>query len=158
MLNPYVFHFMTSLQSGTMALDEQKCVELSDVFEAVPYPLLSLNAHHFNDSIRFMILIGRFYTDVQGHLRWLITSNYQSTLSLFMALVVKAAPLISAQYLFWRLHFTLAVCVFTMASFQAVSEIAANDFDHVMLDANQLILFLSSGVNAINTITPPVIS
>ena len=71
-----------------------------------------------------MLLIGRGYTDVQGHLRWFITTRYQEALSLFTQSVLKANPNLTQETLFWRLHFTLGTCVFTMASSQALMEIA----------------------------------
>jgi hypothetical protein len=98
-----------------------------------------------------MLLIGRGYTDVQGHLRWFITTRYQETLSLFTQSVMKANPKLSEEELFWRLHFTLGTCVFTMASSQALLEIAESNYGKQM-DAksvvDQLIPFLAAGVAA----------
>ena len=98
-----------------------------------------------------MLLIGRGYTDVQGHLRWFISTRYQDALSLFTQSVMKANPKLSQEELFWRLHFTLGTCVFTMASSQALMEIAENAYGKQM-DAksvvDQLIPYLAAGVAA----------
>ncbi len=100
---------------------------------------------------RFMLLIGRGYTDVQGHLRWFITNRYNDVLTLFTDSVLKANPNLTRETLFWRLHFTLGTCVFTMASSQALAEIAENDFGSKVDPksvVDQLIPYLAAGVAA----------
>ena len=124
---------------------------MADVFESLRGPLRALNDVRPNGTSRFMLLIGRGYTDVQGHLRWFITTRYQDALSLFTQSVMKANPKLSQEELFWRLHFTLGTCVFTMASSQALIEIAENAYGKQM-DAksvvDQLIPYLAAGVAA----------
>lgn len=98
-----------------------------------------------------MQLIGRGYTDVQGHLRWFITTRYDSVLSLFTRAVTKANPTLKPEHVFWRLHFTLGAVIFTMASNVALSEIAENDFGHdVSIEdiIDRLIPYLAAGVDA----------
>lgn len=72
-------------------------------------------------------------------------------LSLFIESVMKANPNLTRETLFWRLHFTLGTCVFTMASSQALAEIAENDFGN-KVDAktvvDQIIPYLAAGVAA----------
>lgn len=95
--------------------------------------------------------IGRGYTDVQGHLRWFITNRYNDVLTLFTDSVLKANPNLTRETLFWRLHFTLGTCVFTMASSQALAEIAENDFGSKVDPksvVDQLIPYLAAGVAA----------
>ncbi|TMX47353.1 TetR family transcriptional regulator [Vibrio sp. Hep-1b-8] len=150
-LNRYLEAFMPAVQDALINLNLNDSYEMADVFESLRSPLRNLNDVRPNGTSRFMLLIGRGYTDVQGHLRWFITTRYQDTLSLFTESVMKANPKLTQEELFWRLHFTLGTCVFTMASSQALLEIAENDYGKAM-DAksvvDQLIPYLAAGVAA----------
>ncbi|MCG9682711.1 TetR family transcriptional regulator [Vibrio sp. Isolate23] len=150
-LNRYLEAFMPAVQDALINLNLNEDYAMSDVFESLRGPLRALNDVRPNGTSRFMLLIGRGYTDVQGHLRWFITTRYQDTLSLFTESVMKANPKLTQEELFWRLHFTLGTCVFTMASSQALMEIAENAYEKQM-DAksivDQLIPYLAAGVAA----------
>ncbi|USD33437.1 MULTISPECIES: TetR/AcrR family transcriptional regulator [Vibrio] len=150
-LNRYLEAFMPAVQDALINLNLNEDYAMSDVFESLRGPLRALNDVRPNGTSRFMLLIGRGYTDVQGHLRWFITTRYQDTLSLFTESVMKANPKLTQEELFWRLHFTLGTCVFTMASSQALMEIAENAYGKQM-DAksivDQLIPYLAAGVAA----------
>ncbi|OIQ26674.1 TetR/AcrR family transcriptional regulator [uncultured Vibrio sp.] len=150
-LDRYLEAFMPALQDSLESLNTREEYTVADVFESLRQPLRSLNSVRPDGTSRFMLLIGRGYTDVQGHLRWFITTRYQEVLSLFTQSVLKANPNLNQETLFWRLHFTLGTCVFTMASSQALAEIAENDFGS-KVDAkavvDMLIPYLSAGVAA----------
>ncbi|WP_456295837.1 TetR/AcrR family transcriptional regulator [Vibrio sp. AK197] len=150
-LNRYLEAFMPALQDALITLNLDKNYSMADVFESLREPLRSLNNVRPNGTSRFMSLIGRGYTDVQGHLRWFITTRYQQTLTLFTDSVLKANPKLDPETLFWRLHFTLGTCVFTMASSQALSEIAQSNFGHevdIKAVVDHLIIYLAAGVGA----------
>lgn len=127
-LNRYLEAFMPEMKQSLERLNERDDYDMAEVFEALRDPLRSLSELRPNGTSRFMLLIGRGYTDVQGHLRWFITNRYNDVLTLFTDSVLKANPNLTRETLFWRLHFTLGTCVFTMASSQALAEIAENDF------------------------------
>ncbi|UPQ87042.1 TetR/AcrR family transcriptional regulator [Vibrio sinaloensis] len=150
-LNRYLEAFMPAVQDALITLNLNQNYHMADVFESLRGPLRNLSDVRPNGTSRFMLLIGRGYTDVQGHLRWFITTRYADTLALFTQSVLKANPKLTQEELFWRLHFTLGTCVFTMASSQALLEIAENDYGKAM-DAksvvDQLIPFLAAGVAA----------
>ena len=150
-LDRYLEAFMPAVQDALINLNLNESFEMADVFESLRGPLRNLNDVRPNGTSRFMLLIGRGYTDVQGHLRWFITTRYSDALTLFTESVMKANPKFTQEELFWRLHFTLGTCVFTMASSQALLEIAENDYGKAM-DAksvvDQLIPFLAAGVAA----------
>ena len=150
-LDRYLEAFMPAMQDALINLNLNQSYQMADVFESLRAPLHSLNSVRPNGTSRFMLLIGRGYTDVQGHLRWFITTRYSETLSLFTQSVVKANPNLTQEALFWRLHFTLGTCIFTMASSQALMEIAENDYGKavdVKSIVDQLIPFLAAGVAA----------
>ncbi|ASG07644.1 TetR family transcriptional regulator [Vibrio anguillarum] len=150
-LNRYLEAFMPAVQQALQELNSQDEYQMSEVFESLRTPLRALNDVRPNGTSRFMLLIGRGYTDVQGHLRWFITTRYSDVLSLFTQSVMKANPKLTPETLFWRLHFTLGTCVFTMASSQALAEIAESDFGN-QVDAKTvvdlLIPYLAAGVAA----------
>ncbi|MGF1755226.1 TetR family transcriptional regulator [Vibrio makurazakiensis] len=152
-INRYLEAFMPVLHDALVTLNLNENYKMEDVFESLRAPLRSLNDVRPNGTSRFMLLIGRGYTDVQGHLRWFITTRYSDVLNLFTESVLKANPELSQEQLFWRLHFTLGTCVFTMASSQALAEIAENDYG-TKVDAKAvvdlLIPYLSAGMSASN--------
>lgn len=150
-LNRYLEAFMPEMKQSLERLNERDDYDMAEVFEALRAPLRSLSELRPNGTSRFMLLIGRGYTDVQGHLRWFITNRYNDVLTLFTDSVLKANPNLTRETLFWRLHFTLGTCVFTMASSQALAEIAENDFGSKVDPksvVDQLIPFLAAGVAA----------
>ncbi|EEY44285.1 transcriptional regulator, TetR family [Vibrio mimicus SX-4] len=150
-LNRYLEAFMPEMKQSLELLNERDDYDMAEVFEALRVPLRSLNELRPNGTSRFMLLIGRGYTDVQGHLRWFITNRYNDVLTLFTNSVLKANPSLTRETLFWRLHFTLGTCVFTMASSQALAEIAENDFGSKVDPksvVDQLIPYLAAGVAA----------
>ncbi|EMN6089419.1 TetR family transcriptional regulator [Vibrio cholerae] len=150
-LNRYLEAFMPEMKQSLERLNERDDYDMAEVFEALRAPLRSLSELRPNGTSRFMLLIGRGYTDVQGHLRWFITNRYNDVLTLFTDSVLKANPNLTREILFWRLHFTLGTCVFTMASSQALAEIAENDFGSKVDPksvVDQLIPYLAAGVAA----------
>lgn len=150
-LNRYLEAFMPEMKQSLERLNERDDYDMAEVFEALRAPLRSLSELRPNGTSRFMLLIGRGYTDVQGHLRWFITNHYNDVLTLFTDSVLKANPNLTRETLFWRLHFTLGTCVFTMASSQALAEIAENDFGSKVDPksvVDQLIPYLAAGVAA----------
>ncbi|HAS8010308.1 TPA: TetR/AcrR family transcriptional regulator [Vibrio cholerae] len=150
-LNRYLEAFMPEMKQSLERLNERDDYDMAEVFEALRAPLRSLSELRPNGTSRFMLLIGRGYTDVQGHLRWFITNRYNDVLTLFTDSVLKANPNLTRETLFWRLHFTLGTCVFTMASSQALAEIAENDFGSKVDPksvVDQLIPYLAADVAA----------
>ncbi|MBE1275061.1 TetR/AcrR family transcriptional regulator [Enterovibrio baiacu] len=150
-LERYLEQFMPQIENELKALLVKDDVSMDDVFACTKRPLLELDKFRRHGASVFMQLIGRGYTDVQGHLRWFITTRYSGVLSLFTQAVSKANPTLKPEHIFWRLHFTLGAAIFTMASNVALSEIAENDFGHTVsieeiLD--RLIPYLAAGVDA----------
>ncbi|MCC4800950.1 TetR family transcriptional regulator [Enterovibrio norvegicus] len=150
-LERYLEQFMPQLENELKALLTEDNASMDDVFACTKKPLLELDKFRRHGASVFMQLIGRGYTDVQGHLRWFITTRYSGVLSLFTQAVSKANPTLKPEHIFWRLHFTLGAAIFTMASNVALSEIAENDFGHTVsieeiLD--RLIPYLAAGVDA----------
>ena len=130
--------------------NSDETASLIDIFSALVEPLLDLNQLRTEGTRTFLQLLGRGYIESQGHLRWFITTHYGEHLTLFVKAVADSAPHIPPAEMFWRLHFTLGTVVFTMASADALTEIAAADFnEHNDIEAviRKVIPYLSAGVS-----------
>lgn len=150
-LSRYLEAFMPALQSELEVLLTRDDFSMEDVFQCIKAPLLALNAYRPDGATIFMSLIGRGYTDVQGHLRWFILTRYDAVLTLFTTAVCRANPSLDPETLFWRLHFTLGTSVFTMVSSTALCEIAENDFSRQITTQDlveRLVPYLAAGVAA----------
>ncbi|WP_318434511.1 TetR/AcrR family transcriptional regulator [Photobacterium leiognathi] len=150
-LSRYLDVFMPALEGELERLLTRDDFTMEDVFQCGKSPLVSLDSYRTNGATVFMSLLGRGYTDVQGHLRWFITNRYKTVLSLFVKAVCRANPSLDPETLFWRLHFTLGAVVFTMASSTALCEIAENDFSSQVKTEyliDRLVPYLAAGVAA----------
>ncbi len=147
----YMDEFMPSMGQAMNRLANRDGLTMQEVFAGFVAPLLALDRFRSNGTAVFMQLLGRGYTEKQGHLRRFITSQYGDGLASFMAAVSKARPELSQQELFWRLHFTLGAAVFTMASSGALGEIAEADFgerSNIESLITRLVPFLAAGMDA----------
>lgn len=151
-MSRYMNELSPRLESALGAL----CIEeanpsLNDVFSAFIDPLLHLNTFKNNGTSIFLQLLGRGYTDSQGFLRWFLTTQYPGVFTNFTNAVHKAYPELSAEEMFWRLHFTMGTIVFTMSSSDALIDIALNDFQRQVDIAGvirQVIPYVAAGVAA----------
>jgi AcrR family transcriptional regulator len=150
-LDRYLSLFMPELDARLHTLMAQEQLTLLQVFESFVDPLMKLVAVRTNGPAIFMQLLGRGYIDSQGHLRRFITAHYGPILQRITQAISKANPALSPADLFWRLHFTLGTVVFTMASADALRDIAQADFGQ-QLDVEGLVRnvipYLASGVGA----------
>ena len=131
--------------------EEKQQIPLQQVFSVLVNPLLELNKLRPDGTTLFLQLLGRGYIESQGHLRWFITTHYGEHLSFFVDAVSESAPEIPKADMFWRLHFTLGTIVFTMASADALMEIAAADFNEqndIEAVIRKVIPYMAAGVNA----------
>ncbi|MFQ2824988.1 MULTISPECIES: TetR/AcrR family transcriptional regulator [Aeromonas] len=150
-LDRYLSLFMPDLDARLRVLMELEQLTLLQLFESFVEPLMKLSAVRANGPAIFMQLLGRGYIDSQGHLRRFITAHYGPILMRITQAISKANPALSPADLFWRLHFTLGTVVFTMASADALRDIALADFGQ-QLDVEGLVRnvipYLASGVGA----------
>lgn len=146
----YLDVFMPAAAAEILSLQHADSdASLNDIFSTLVKPLLDLNQLRSEGTRTFLQLLGRGYIESQGHLRWFITTHYGDHLTQFVKAVAESAPHIPPAEMFWRLHFTLGTVVFTMASADALTEIAAADFgEHNDIEAviRKVIPYLSAGV------------
>lgn len=108
------------------------------LFDVMVEPIMALDQVRPNGTRIFVQLFARAYYESQGHLRKFINSNYSEILTRLNTALHKAVPHLSASEVFWRWHFALGACVFTMASSKALTEIAAADYNQ-NVDIEELI-------------------
>ena len=145
----YLAIFMPKSNAALLQLLNEPAITLHQVFDCFVAPLMGLTAVQRRGPEIFLQLLGRGYIDNQGFLRWFIVNHYGQVLEHFTQAIQKAAPGLSSADLFWRLHFTLGTVVFTMASSEALRDIAKADFNEdidVEGLVRKMIPYLASGV------------
>lgn len=157
-LQRYLVTLMPRLDSEFSALlAAESPAPLDKVLSVFVRPLLELNQVYPNGTRLFLQLLGRGYTDVQGHLRWFFNQNYGRVLSQLTKLMQQACPNLPPSELFWRLHFSLGTIVFTMASNEALTEIAEADYKEV-IDIEGVILRLLPYLTAAIAAPSPIVA
>ena len=134
----------------TAFIESDEIPHTAAVIGALKEPLLSLNNVRPNGASLFVQLLGRGYTESQGHLRKFITERYGETLHNFVEQIHRAMPGLAPVEIFWRLHFAIGTFVFTMASSQALTDIAVADYDQQPEIAdviNRLVDFVAAGLS-----------
>jgi AcrR family transcriptional regulator len=114
-------------------------------------PLLTLNQIRPKGTAIFVQLLGRGYTETQGHLRRFMMVNFGDVLNRFTQAIKDVVPDLSDADLFWRLHFAMGTFVFSMASSKALGEIAEADFEEefdIKIVIEKLIQYISAGLDA----------
>lgn len=129
----YLQVLMPALDNEIKVLTEEPLtVSTEKLFGALVEPLLSLEQVRPNGTRVFVQLFARAYYESQGHLRRFITSHYKQELKNLNKALLLSVPHLEASEVFWRWHFALGSCVFTMASSRALSEIAAAEYEQKM--------------------------
>lgn len=150
-MDRYLAVFMPAAEQALLQQLAAPHCNLHQVFGCFVAPLMTLTRIHPRGPEVFLQLLGRGYIDNQGFLRWFIINHYGSVLKHFNKAIQAAAPHLSPVDLFWRLHFTLGTVVFTMASSEALRDIAKTDFDEeIDIEGlvHKLIPYLAAGVAA----------
>lgn len=122
-------------------LSQQSEVSIQEILEALLNPILALDKRCPDTAANFMRLLGRAYTESQGHLKVFLAEKYGHLLTKFNALVHQANPELSKNDVFWRLHFMLGTLVFAFSGHQALRDIAEADLNE-NVDTEGLINYL----------------
>ncbi|AEY01952.1 PsrA protein [Oceanimonas sp. GK1] len=150
-MDRYLGLFMPQLDEALVRLLAQPQISVKQVFDCFVAPLMALTRVRPRGPAIFLQLLGGGYMDNQGFLRWFIINHYGEVVARFSQCIRRAAPALSSAELFWRLHFTLGTVVFTMASSEALRDIARNDFNEdidVEGLVRKVIPYLASGMEA----------
>jgi AcrR family transcriptional regulator len=150
-LDKYLAVFMPLLDGELQKLPQDQVVDMNTVLFCLRTPLKGLDSQFPQGASRFLLLCGRGYTESQGHLRWFIMKHYGDVVDKFVNAVHQANPNLDREVLYWRLHFTLGTCIFTMASSEALLDIANSEFgSNSSVDSilQQIVPFLAAGMCA----------
>ena len=141
-IDRYFLTFTEHLENEFNLLQtNDKQLTTKSLLESLVIPMLRLNEVRPDGAATFMRLLGRAYTESQGHLKTFLTEKYGYLLTQFTALVHLANPELDNREIFWRLHFMLGTLVFALAGHQALSEIAEADLNE-KVDSEGILLRL----------------
>lgn len=133
---------MPQIDDAINALDIEPGAEgMHQLLSALVRPMLILNHVRPNGTETFVQLLGRGYSETQGHLRRFIMQGYGDTVQRLVGRIHALLPDVPDEELFWRIHFAIGSFVFSMASSKALKEIAQADFDQ-FADIEDVILHL----------------
>ncbi|GEA01953.1 TetR family transcriptional regulator [Alteromonas sp. KUL17] len=141
-LKRYFDHLMPQVESCLASLtpmEGAKGVEQL-LYSLIP-PMLNLNTISEQGTSTFVKLLGRGYNETQGHLRKFLMNDYGDCIRALVDSIRRCLPDLPEEELFWRLHFAMGSFVFSMASSQALTEIAESDF-HKHVDIKEVIQHL----------------
>ncbi|MCU7554233.1 TetR family transcriptional regulator [Alteromonas sp. ASW11-19] len=151
-LKQYFDVLMPQVDATLDALEPAQGSEgIGQVLTSLITPMLTLRSVQANGTELFVQLLGRGYNESQGHLRRFIMQDYGVTLRKLVAQIHSCLPEVGEEELFWRLHFAIGSFVFSMASSQALREIAEADYNRQVDIADvikQLVPFVASGIAA----------
>ena len=146
----YFDHLMPQVESCLTSLtlmEGAKGVEQL-LYSLIP-PMLNLNTISEQGTATFVKLLGRGYNETQGHLRKFLMTDYGDCIRSLVDAIRRCLPELPEEELFWRLHFAMGSFVFSMASSQALTEIAESDF-HKHVDIKEvmqhLVPFVAQGL------------
>lgn len=146
----YLSVFFNDLQQQLDKLEQQEgTAEVEEVLQTMAEPLMSLDLIRDGGTGIFMQLIGRAYSESQGHIRRFMMEKYASVMERFYHLIYASLPNHNPFEVFLRLHFTMGAVVFTFAGNQALADIALADFgkEITVEDISQkLIPYLAAGL------------
>lgn len=148
----FLREFCDKLQQELQAVEQDpRRADLEHVLASVLPALVHIDTLRPNGAAIFMRLLGRAYSETQGHMRRFMFERYGDVMASFNRLAVAACPGLPAVDLFWRLHFMLGSVVFTLGGGEALREIAQADFNEagdLQSVAHKLIPFLAAGMRA----------
>ena len=127
-IDRYFITFTKHLEKEFNSYADDAPISFQSLMESLLSQVILLNKIRPEGAATFMRLLGRAYTESQGHLKRFLTEKYGHLLAKFTALVHRANPALDNREMFWRLHFMLGTLVFALAGHQALSEIAEADF------------------------------
>lgn len=140
-LGPFSLLMEQSFKENSWDVDNDATPDMEDVIRLYVRGLLRIPTRHQNGVSVFMRLMGLAYTQSQGHLRKYLEQEYALTFRMFMQLLKRATPELSARERFWRIQFAIGSIAFTMSSIQPLTEIL-EDSAEAVADPEQVVEYL----------------
>lgn len=140
-IDRYFIKFSDRVGKAFAKLEQQSHVSMDEVLNALLIPVVEMDMKSTDSAANFMRLLGRAYTESQGHLKVFLSNKYGHLQTQLTDLVHKANPELDRNEVFWRLHFMLGTLVFAMAGHQALKDIAEADLNE-QVDTRRMIDYL----------------
>lgn len=143
--------FMAALQLEIDALDLEKPASNQEILACFVRPLSQLEEVRSGGAAIYLKLLGYAYSEIQGHLRAYTMQRFGDTIRYVFNLFHQANAHLSAEELFWRLHFALGTVLFAQVSSQALCEIAQADFNDPKPEEDmlqRLLPYIAAGIAA----------
>ena len=148
-LNPFVVSLEQELDRNEQAGNPDQSLE--ELLEMLVRLVLAVKPRSGNDLSTFMRLLGLAFSQSQGHLRKYLGEVYGKVFKRYMALVLRSAPELPIEVLFWRVHFMLGSAAFTLSSMKALKAMAEAETgqragtDEIL---RQMVPFFAAGMRA----------
>lgn len=148
-LNPFVVSLEQELDNHEQAGNPEQSLE--ELLEMLVRLVLALTPRSGNDLSTFMRLLGLAFSQSQGHLRKYLGEIYGKVFKRYMALVLRSAPTMPRDVLFWRVHFMLGSVAFTLSSMKALKAMGEVEYgqrastDDIL---RQMVPFFAAGIRA----------
>jgi AcrR family transcriptional regulator len=120
--------FVQDLTLEIKQLENSETIHVSNVLQTLKQPIKNLDQLRPHGSGVFMNLLGRSYTEMQGHVKRFAMTKYAHIFKRFVHLLQKANPHLSQLEMFWKLHFMLGSFIFSLAGHKVLQEISQRDF------------------------------
>ena len=148
-LNPFVISLEQELDINEQSGNAEHSLE--ELLEMLVRLVLGLTPRSGNDLSTFMRLLGLAFSQSQGHLRKYLGEVYGKVFKRYMELVLRSAPEMPLDVLFWRVHFMLGSVAFTLSSMKALKAMGEVEYgerartDEIL---RQMVPFFAAGVRA----------
>ncbi|NLY57836.1 MAG: TetR family transcriptional regulator, partial [Gammaproteobacteria bacterium] len=124
---------------------------LEELLEMLVRLVLAVKPRSGHDLSTFMRLLGLAFSQSQGHLRKYLGEVYGRVFKRYMTLVLRSAPELPVNVLFWRVHFMLGSAAFTLSSMKALKAMGETEYgqragtEEIL---RQMVPFFAAGMRA----------
>ena len=148
-LDPFVISLEQELDRHEQAGNPEQSLE--ELLEMLVRLVLAVKPRSGHDLSTFMRLLGLAFSQSQGHLRKYLGEVYGRVFKRYMTLVLRSAPELPVNVLFWRVHFMLGRAAFTLSSMKALKAMGETEYgqragtEEIL---RQMVPFFAAGMRA----------
>lgn len=148
-LDPFVISLEQELDRHEQAGNPEQSLE--ELLEMLVRLVLAVKPRSGHDLSTFMRLLGLAFSQSQGHLRKYLGEVYGRVFKRYMTLVLRSAPELPVNVLFWRVHFMLGSAAFTLSSMKALKAMGETEYgqragtEEIL---RQMVPFFAAGMRA----------
>ncbi len=109
-------------------MSEVQNPSVQDMLVLAQHSAMQVSLEHFNGRSQIMKLLGFAYNQGQGHIRKFFINRYGETFSQYVQHVRASTPHLGEEEFYWRINFMLGAMIFTVSSYDSLSEIGELEF------------------------------